>query len=223
MTTDNAALARRTLSDGEIRKMIELRRDGRFGFEDLNPAVLNAVYMVCRELRLWPGEEVIGYQGRPYINARGTLTMARRHPEYRGFSQRPLDVNEKEAWGYDAVDIVVETTFRTATWGDITQHGKVSAREADAAIARAQQNNKRAEPVGTSPVEIAMKRSMMRAAQAAFGYDAVPSEEMVLAGSYEVTQVERAEVAAAAAKYDAVFIEPEQEMERAREQAKAAS
>lgn len=175
LTTTNA-LARRTLTDSDIRQLIELRKEGNFGFERLNPAVLNSVYLLCRDLDLVPGDEVIGYQGAPYINVHGTLTLARRHPEYRGFSQRPLSLEEKELWGFEPEDLVVESTIRTATWGDITQLGKVSADEVALARARAKANDKRVEPVGSSPVEIACKRSLMRAARAAFGRDAIPDE-----------------------------------------------
>jgi hypothetical protein len=202
---EQQALEQRKWSPAEIRKMIELRRDGRFGFEELNPAALNAVYLLCSDMQLLPGDEVIGYQGKPYINARGTLTLARRHPEYRGFSQRPLTLEEKELWGYEPEDIVVATTFRTASWGDIEQHGKVAKGEVEQARQQAIANQKRAAPVGTSPVEMAMKRSMMRAAGAAFGWDAVPTEEQVLEGKYDIKQVEREMAAEKYGRLDRVF------------------
>ena len=205
MATDTRDIVRRTLSPKEIQQLIELRRAGKFGFEGLSDAALNAVYLVCRALDLRPGDEVIGYQGQPYINARGTMTLVRRNKEYRGFSQRPLDDEEKQLWGYLPTDLVIATTIRTLTWGEIEQHGKVSRDE----IQRGAKL-----PVGTSPVEMAMKRSLMRAAQVAFGWDAVPTEETVLEGKYEIKRMEQSARAEQYAKLDRQFAgEPEVEAE----------
>lgn len=175
MTTD---LARRELSATEVKRRIEMNKAARYGLETATSAQLNIIYTLALRWGLDPVTDLTLYQGRPFITIEGHLRLLRKHPEYRGFAQRPLSESEKELWGYDPTDVVVETCVRTATWGDIVQRGLVTRAEIDQARAAAERSGKAAAPVATHYVALAEKRSLARAHRAAFGQD-VPDDETI--------------------------------------------
>lgn len=164
-------------TDRQLKQRIELNKAARFGLESATAAQLNVVFILCKRWQLDPVTDLTLYQGHPWITLEGHLRLLQRHPDYRGFEQRPLSKDEKLAWGYEADDLVVATTIRTAQWGDITQWGKVSRTEINEARDRAADERKRTAPVGMHPVEMAQKRSLARTQRAAFGMDSLPSDE----------------------------------------------
>ena len=204
-TTDSigTALANREFSDAQLQTRIELNKRAGYGLEKANAAQLNIVFLMAQRYQLDPVSDITLYEGRPWITIDGRVRLMRRHPEYRGFSCRPLSKDEKEAWGYEPDDIVVECIVRTSTWGELSARGKVSAAEVRAARERAEANNRKSAPVGMHPVEIAEKRAIARAERAAFGQDAFPDEEEAELQVIEVRDQER--VRAGARDYDRVF------------------
>jgi len=166
------------LTDKQIKTRIELNRSNRFGLESANPDQLNVIFNLAKRWQLDPVTDITLYQGQPFIKIEGHFRLLRRHPEYRGFHQRPLNNEDKSAWGYDDRDIVIETTIHTAAWGDIIQRGVVFADEIEAAQTQAKQSGKRGAPLATHYVAIAEKRSLARAGRAAFGQDVPSAEEM---------------------------------------------
>jgi hypothetical protein len=77
-------------------------------------------------------------------------------------------------WGWSPKDIVVETTIRTVTYGEIKAYGRVSLAEAQGAQVQGVRHN----PVARhQPVEMAMKRSLARAERFAFGTESLVDDE----------------------------------------------
>jgi hypothetical protein len=204
-TTESTALAvRDLLTDAQIQQRIKLHRSPGFGLERATPAALNILFLYCQKHQLLPGDDVTLYDGKPFLQIGGVVKAMRRHPEYRGYACRPLNAADKEAWGYDAGDIVIECTIRTDRWGEITARGKVSKDEA----AGVQRAGARLNPVARlHPVEMAEKRAIARAQRAAFGLDAVvDEEEFEQAAQTVITERnDPARIAAGAAKYDEVI------------------
>jgi hypothetical protein len=124
---------------------------------------------------LLPGDDVTLYDGKPWITIDGRVKLMRRHKdEYRGHAMRPLSADEKADWGWAKEDIVIETTVRTVTYGEIKGYGRVSAEEAQGVDVKGVRHN----PVArNNPVEMAMKRSLARAERFAFGTDALVDDE----------------------------------------------
>jgi hypothetical protein len=179
MTTteqSSTALATREFSEKQIRQRMELNAQARFGLQDATPAQLNIIYMVARRWALDPINELTLFEGRPFITLDGRLQLARRNPDYRGYKTRPLSRQEKEDWGYEPDDVVVECTVLTHTHGEITERGCVRRGEIDGARARSKDSGKRAAPVGIYGPEIAEARAIKRATRAAFGQD-IPDED----------------------------------------------
>lgn len=170
-TTALATREGRELSDDQIKRRLQLSKSPGFGLQNANPAQLEMVFLLCRRYQLDPLTDVTLYEGKPWLTLDGRVRLMRRHPEYRGYRCRPLSRSEKEEWGYEADDIIVECTVRTTTWGDISARGKVSRAELEGRQARSN-------PVAkVHPVEMAEKRAIARAERAAFGQDAVLDEE----------------------------------------------
>jgi RecT family len=202
MTTTERALATPSFSEKQLKTRIELAQRS-FGLQQANQTQLNIVYLLCQRWDLDPLTDITLFEGRPWVTIDGRVKLMRRHPEYRGYSCRPLSRNEKEAWGYDADDIVVECTVRTTTWGEISARGKVAAAEVQAARNRAAETGKRSAPIGMHPVEIAEKRAIARAERAAFGQDTVLDEEEVVTILEERNAPEK--IARDAAMYDRIY------------------
>jgi len=178
-TTDNngTALAVREMSLAELARRISLNVESGWGLQEGTPAQLNGVALFCQKHGLLPGDDVTLYDGRPWITVDGRVKLMRRHKdEYRGHSQRPLSKEEKEAWGWDAEDIIIETTVRTVTYGEMKAYGKVSKAERSGAYVKGARNN----PVAVHhPVEMAQKRSLSRAERFTFGTDSYVDDEEV--------------------------------------------
>jgi len=204
MTDNKRAIEKR--SESWLKQRIEMNRAARFGLQDATAEQLNIIYILCRRWRLDPVTDITLYQGQPWIKLEGHLRLMREHPDYQGFSQRPLTPAEKVLWGYADDDIVVETTIRTAHWGEITQWGKVTRAEINEAVSRADRDNKRSAPVGLHPVEIAQKRSVARTHRAAFGQDA-PDEAQIEQEIAEemLRRNDPKRVAALAERYDEIY------------------
>jgi hypothetical protein len=177
MTTEtSSALAVREFSDSQLQQRMKANINARFGLHEASPAQLNIVFLLAKRWGLDPVNEITLYEGRPFITLDGRLQLMRRHPAYRGFKTRPLSRQEREDWGYEPDDVVVEACIRTADHGEISERGCVRRAEIDGARGRAKESGKRAAPVGIYGPEIAEKRAIARASRAAFGQD-VPDEE----------------------------------------------
>jgi hypothetical protein len=202
MTTTD--LATHALTDQQIQTRIELNKKAGWGLEKGTSPQLNMVFLYCQKHQLLPGDDVTLYEGRPWLTLDGRVKLMRRHPEYRGFSCKPLSKADKEAWGYQTDDIVIECTIRTSTWGEISARGKVSKEEAEGV----QIQGRRMSPVARiHPVEMAEKRAISRAERAAFGLDAVLDDDELEASALQVI-TERNDperVAAGAAEFDRIF------------------
>jgi len=121
------AIEKATLSDRQLRTRLEIAQGKGFSLENATKDQLNMVYLVAQRYQLDPLTHVGLFQGRPWYTIDGRIYLARRHPQFRGLSTRPLTAEEKAAWDYRPDDLVVECTMRTRDWGDITARGKVTA------------------------------------------------------------------------------------------------
>lgn len=208
-TQESTALATRE-QDSEwslaaLGRRIELNKQSGWGLEKGSAYQLNAVALYCQKHRLLPGDDVTLYEGHPWITVDGRVKLMRRHKdEYRGHACRPLTKDEKEAWGYDPDDLVIETTVRTVTYGEMKAHGKVSkAEKAGSPVAGVRHN-----PVAKfHPVEIATKRSLARAERYTFGTDSMVDDEDV-EDARQTVIIERDDPVrnkALAARYDEIY------------------
>ena len=142
-----------------LERRIRLNRESGYGLEKGTGAQLNLLALFCQKHHLLPGDDVTLYEGKPWITVDGRVKLLRRNhrDEYRGFVQRPLSNDEKIEWGWSPKDIVVETTIRTVTYGEIKAYGRVSLAEAQGTSVQGVRHN----PVARfQPVEMAMKRSL---------------------------------------------------------------
>ena len=195
-TTDNNNYSLSTLG-----RQIELNRKSGWGLERGSPEQLNLIALYCQHLRLLPGEDITLYEGKPWLTIDGRIKLMRRHPDYRGHATRPLSPDEKELWGYDPDDLVIEATIRTATCGEIQARGMVRKAE------RIGQGGGRLNPVArTHPVEMAEKRALSRAERFAFGAEAVTEEDLEAGARVIVEQRNDPErVARLAAEHERIF------------------
>jgi hypothetical protein len=204
MAEPGTALANRTLSDEQILQRIELNKKSGWGLEKASPSMLNMIFLTCQRHNLLPTEDVTLYDGGVWLTIEGRVKLMRRHPEYRGFTCRPLTKVQREEWNYDQDDIVIECTIRTGKWGDIAARGKVSKAEALGQPIQGVRHNFVAR---IHPVEMAEKRAITRAERLAFGTDDVLDEDFLNEQARVQIQerTEPARVAANARKYDAIF------------------
>jgi len=166
-------------SDNQLKQRIELNRSAKFGLQSATPEQLNVVFMLARRYQLDPLTDITLFQGTPWYTINAALRVMRRHPEYAGFRQWPLNEQDKVDGGWNKDDIVWATEVRTKSWGNIVQWGKVTRAEVEQAFSRAERSEKQAAPIALHPVEIAQKRSAQHAIRAAFGYEAAPDEEEI--------------------------------------------
>jgi hypothetical protein len=208
-TTDSTT---REMSLAEIGRRIKLYQQPGWGMERATQPQLNLLALYCQKLRLLPGEDITLYDGKPWITVDGRVTLMRRHKdEYRGHSLRPLSPDEKELWGYDPQDIVVECTVRTTTTGDIKAYGRVSTNELNGTPDINPETGRPAERLnplakrGRKPVEMAMKRALARGERFAFGtaHDDEDPEEVARIVVEERRKPEHQ--ARLAASYDEIF------------------
>jgi hypothetical protein len=195
------SLATRPLTDQQILTRIELLQKGNYGLERANQSQLNLCFLICQKLDVIPGEDLTLYDGKPWLTVDGRVKLMRRHPEYRGYTARPLTKAEKEAWGYEPDDIVVEVTIRTNRWGEIAARGKVTRAEIDG-------KQQRGNPVARlHPVEMAEKRAISRAERLAFGTDALIGDDEAedLARAVVTERSEPARVRELAARQTEIF------------------
>jgi hypothetical protein len=186
---------------------LQLSRSAGYGLQTASQAQLEVIYLLCRRYRLDPLTDLTLYEGRPWLTIDGRVRLMRRHPEYRGYTCRPLTIAEKETWGYATDDIVIECTIRTSTWGEIAARGRVSRAEFEG-------KQSRSNPVAKlHPVEIAEKRAIARAERAAFGQDGVLDEEeaefQLIEEKARDTPERRRELAA---KHKAIFDQDEEDV-----------
>lgn len=198
----------RGMSLTEIGRRIDLNRKSGWGLEKGTPPQLNLLALFCQRHGLLPGDDVTLYEGKPWITVDGRVKLLRRNhrDEYRGFTQRPLSSDEKIEWGYSPKDIVIETTIRTVTYGEIKGYGRVSLAEASGAKVEGVRHNAVAR---FQPVEMAMKRSLARAERFAFGTESLIDDEEVEEAARQVI-VERTDpevVARRSAQYEQIFAE----------------
>lgn len=214
MTTTSeptTALATREFSDTQLQQRMKANVAARFGMQDATPAQLNVIFLVAKRWGLDPLTEITLYEGRPFITLDGRLQLMRRNPDYRGYRTRPLTREERENWGYEPDDIVVECTVLTHSHGEVVERGRVARAEVDAARKRAQESGKRAAPIGNWAPEIAEARAIKRSARAAFGQD-VPDEDD--AGYVIEERNDPVRTKALASRYDELY-PTEAEMDRA--------
>jgi hypothetical protein len=121
---------------------------------------------------LW---DLMLYEGRPYVTYDGRLRKMREHPEYRGHKVRPLSRAEKEEWGYDPADLVIQCDVDMGPRGVITDWGIVRASEVKGALERAERGRDgrptKPAPVASHPQQIGIKRAVYRASKQAVGID----------------------------------------------------
>lgn len=198
-------LARREMTLSDIATRLRLNAESGWGLERATTPQLNSLALFCQRYQLLPGDEVTLYDGKPWITVDGRVTLMRRNKnEYRGHSQRPLSAAEKQDWGWDPDDIVIETTVRTVTYGEIKAYGRVSKAERAGQAVQGVRHNAVAKHHG---VEIAQKRSLSRGERLAFGTDTFIDEkeleQVVQSVITEQRQPER--VAANVAKYHQIY------------------
>jgi hypothetical protein len=175
-TENGTSLTRSDYSMASLERRIRLNRESGWGLEKGTSAQLNLLALFCQKHHLLPGDDVTLYEGKPWITVDGRVKLLRRNhrDEYRGFVQRPLSNDEKVEWGWSPKDIVVETTIRTVTYGDIKAYGRVSLAEAQGTSVQGVRHN----PVARfQPVEMAMKRSLARAERFAFGTESLVDDD----------------------------------------------
>src|SRR5215471_5228887 len=197
-------------SMSSLERRIRLNRESGWGLEKGTPAQLNLLALFCQKHRLLPGDDVQLYEGKPWITVDGRVKLLRRNhrDEYRGFVQRPLSNDEKIEWGWSPKDIVIETTIRTVTYGEIKAYGRVSLAEAQGQSVQGVRHN----PVARfQPVEMAMKRSLARAERFAFGTESLVDDDELEEAARTVIE-ERSDperVAHHAKRYDEIFKDDE--------------
>jgi hypothetical protein len=155
-----------TLTDEQLRTRIKIARSAGYGLEGATTEQLHGIYLLAQRYRLDPLIHITLYRGRPWTTIDGRVELARRHPQFKGLSTRPLGKDEKLAWGYREDDLVVECIMRTRDWGEFSQRGKVTAQE--------MRSNT---PAGSHPSEMAEKRAIARASRMAFGQSAYLDED----------------------------------------------
>jgi hypothetical protein len=194
---DRTSLTKREFSDDQIRRRLKAAATPGFGLDGATPEQLQLVYLLSIHYDVDPITDLTLFRDRPFFTIDGRVRLMRRHPQYRGYTTRPLSGAEKEAWGYKPEEIVVECTIRTAEWGEITARGKVDPSE----FSR--------QPVARSyPQEMAEKRAIARTSRLAFG-QAVPNEDDVLGVIEERDNPEL--IAANAKKYAEIFTESDED------------
>ena len=200
-----AIVPAREMSLAELDRRIDLNVKSGWGLQTGSVSQLNLLALYCQKHQLLPGDDVTLYEGRPWITIDGRVKLMRRHTdEYRGYSTRPLSKEEKETWGYDPDDLVIEATIRTETYGEIKARGRVSKAERDGTFVKGVRHN----PVAQHhPIEMAEKRALSRAERYTFGTDSVVDDEDVDASARLVIEERNdpAAVAALAAKHEAIF------------------
>jgi hypothetical protein len=179
------------LSDTQLRARLKLARSSGFSLDGATDDQLHMVYLVSQRYALDPLTHVGLYHGSPWYTLDGRIHMARRHPQFRGLTTRPLSKDEKEAWGYKPDDLVVECTMHTKDWGDISARAKVTAAE-----------RMMRTPTGSHPQEMAEKRAIARASRLAFGLE-IPDETDAEAADEERNDPQK--VAANGARYTEIF------------------
>ncbi len=117
---------------------------------------------------LW---DLMVFEGHPFVTYDGRLRKLREHPDYRNHRVRPLNKTEKEEWGYEPGDLVIQCDVDMGQRGVITDWGIVRATEVSAALERAKRDGKKSAPVGIHPQQIAIKRAVARASRQAVGID----------------------------------------------------
>jgi hypothetical protein len=194
-----------------IQQRIDVNKQARFGLEDATPQQLNVIFLLARRWKLDPVTDLTLMQGKPWVTIEGHMRRMREHPDYRGLERRPLTQEEKVLGGWNADDVVWQTSIKTAKWGIVTEWGKVTRAEIDGALAAAKSSNKRAAPIGLHAVEIAQKRSLARANRLAFGMDAPDEEEIEREVAEEMAKRNNpVSIRENAATYDRIYGEPEQ-------------
>ena len=157
-----------------LERRIRLNRESGWGLEKGTSAQLNLLALFCQKHHLLPGDDVTLYEGKPWITVDGRVKLLRRNQEYRGYTQKPLSSDEKIEWGWSPKDIVIRTTIRTVTYGEIEGYGRVSNAEREGVSVQGVRHN----PVAHHhPVEMAMKRSLARAERLAFGTESMVDDD----------------------------------------------
>ena len=198
-----------------LERRIRLDRESGWGLEKGTPAQLNLLALFCQKHHLLPGDDVTLYEGKPWITVDGRVKLLRRNQEYRGYTQKPLTSDEKIEWGWSPKDIVIRTTIRTVTYGEIEGFGRVSHAEREGVSVQGVRHN----PVAHHhPVEMAMKRSLSRAERLAFGTESmVDDEELEDTARTVIEERNNPElVAQQARRYDEIFADDEDKPKRKR-------
>jgi len=209
----NQAIERMNGSDysmASLERRIRLNQQSGWGLEKGTGAQLNLLALFCQKHHLLPGDDVTLYEGKPWITVDGRVKLLRRNhrDEYRGFVQRPLSNDEKVEWGWSPKDIVIETTIRTVTYGDIKAYGRVSLAEAQGTSVQGVRHN----PVARfQPVEMAMKRSLARAERFAFGTESLVDDDELDDAARTVIEERNENQERLASRYKEIFVDDEEE------------
>jgi hypothetical protein len=197
-------------SMASLERRIRLNQQSGWGLEKGTGAQLNLLALFCQKHHLLPGDDVTLYEGKPWITVDGRVKLLRRNhrDEYRGFLQRPLSNDEKVEWGWSPKDIVIETTIRTVTYGEIKAYGRVSLAEAQGQSVQGVRHN----PVARfQPVEMAMKRSLARAERFAFGTESLVDDDELEDAVQTVIEEQQDNQARLAQRHKEIFDDKEEE------------
>ena len=191
------------MSLAEIDRRIDLNKKSGWGLERGTQAQLNLLALYCQKHHLLPGDDVTLYEGKPWITIDGRVKLMRRNKDYRGHTLRPLTPADKQLWGYEKDDIVIEGSIYINGYPQpIQAHGRVAHAE------RMGQGEGRKNPVArTHPVEMATKRALSRAERMAFGTESYVDDDDLDEAVQTVIEERNDPVrrAAGAAKYVEVY------------------
>jgi len=139
---------------------------------EVSPQQRVMLAQIARLYQLDPLWDLMLYEGRPYVTYEGRLRKLREAAGYQGHRVRPLNREEKEAWGFDPQDLVVQCDVEMGSHGVVTDWGVVRAEEITAAIEKQRRNNaSKPAPVASHPQQFALKRAIARASRQAVGID----------------------------------------------------
>ena len=204
--TPNGTALAKTSDEAWLRKRAELNQKARYGLEQASADQLNVILILSKRWGLDPVTDITLYQGHPWVTIDGMIRIIRRHPDYVTLQRRPLTEQERIDGGWNKTDIVWQADIHTRAHGILTDWGKVTREE--------QQSNA---PVGKHPVEVCMKRALVRAGRLAFGRDIPDDEDIEAEVQAEMAQRSDPQRQAALAQRHREIFDDEQDFTPTRE------
>jgi hypothetical protein len=165
----------RELDNDKLMARVPMTTTDRFGNSiEISKPLRLALAQLGRVYGLDPLWDLMIYEAKPYVTYDGRLRKLREAPDYHGHKVRPLSKAEKEEWGYEPADLVIQCDVDMGPHGIVTDWGIVRASEISEALTRANADpNKKRKPapVAVHPQQIALKRAVSRASKQAVGID----------------------------------------------------